>query len=161
MLYMNTTKTVQIESLKPSDTFSAGKRLGQKCKGGEIFILSSDLGGGKTTFVKGLASGLGCIDQVGSPTYTINRVYSCAHNIELQHFDFYRLHDAGIVAHELSEIIHETGTVIAIEWGDIVTDILPSDRVELTIERKAEHEESRHITVTYTDLFAYLFEDSE
>jgi tRNA threonylcarbamoyladenosine biosynthesis protein TsaE len=124
-------------------------------------LLKSDIGGGKTTFVKGLAKGLGSTDQVGSPTYTINRVYKCANGLELQHFDFYRLQDAGIVAHELAEFIGEPNTIIAIEWGDIVTNTLPQERIEITIERLATSEEARHISINSPQAFSYLIKDTK
>ncbi len=124
-----------------------------------MFLLKSDLGGGKTTFVKGLALGLGSQDHVGSPTYTINRVYMCANGLTLQHFDFYRLNEAGIVANELSEVIDEPNTVTAIEWGDIVEAGLSARRVSITLERQASGEDTRIIRCTYPKEFSYLFKD--
>lgn len=124
-------------------------------------MLKSDLGGGKTTFVKGLAKGLGSTDHVGSPTYTINRVYKCANGLELQHFDFYRLHDAGIVAHELREVINEPDIVVAIEWGDIVSGSLPENRIDVTIKRRANAEEDRVISFGYPPAYEYLFKGNK
>jgi len=86
-------------------------------------------------------------------------MYTCANGLVLQHFDFYRLHDAGIVAHELAEVITEPNTVIAIEWGDIVTDTLPQNRVEIAIERSAEGEEMRNLIITYPPEYEYPKEE--
>lgn len=158
MLDMNTAKTWQTDSSKSDDTLEIGKRLGRACKGGELFVLSSDLGGGKTTLVKGLAQGLGSKDVVSSPTFTINRVYTCRDNMRLEHFDFYRLNDPGIIAHELAEVVHEADTVIAIEWGDIVSSVLPKDFIEIVIARLSDHEDARHIMITVPESRNYILE---
>jgi len=116
---------------------------------------------GKTTFVRGLAKGLETTDHVGSPTFTINRVYHCRDGLELQHFDFYRLDHAGVVAHELSEVVDDPKTVVAIEWGDVVKDSLPARRLEVTLERSADDEEKRIITVKYPSEYEYVLEESK
>jgi tRNA threonylcarbamoyladenosine biosynthesis protein TsaE len=129
------------------------------CRGGEVFLLVSDLGGGKTTFVKGLAHGLGSTDHVGSPTFTINRTYNCANGRTLQHFDFYRLNDAGIVANELAEYIDDRQVVVAIEWGDIVSNSLPTKLVRIRLDRLASNEDMRTISFSYPSELRYLFEE--
>lgn len=139
---------MQIDSSSSEDTFALGVKLGLNCKGGEVFLLTSDLGGGKTKFTQGLASGLGSVEHVGSPTYTISRVYACKNGLYLHHFDFYRLHEAGLIAHELSEVIDDPHAVVAIEWGDIVSDEVPARAVTLTFERKPDSENHRLITVS-------------
>ena len=154
---MNTDVTWQTGSSSSEATLKIAGQLGLNCRGGEVFLLKSDLGGGKTTFVKGLAKGLGSSDQVGSPTYTINRVYACAQGRELQHFDFYRLNEAGIVENELAEVINEPKTITAIEWGDIVEDGLPPKRVTITLERQASGEEARLVTFSYPEELEYIF----
>jgi tRNA threonylcarbamoyladenosine biosynthesis protein TsaE len=124
-------------------------------------VLTSDLGGGKTTFVKGLAKGLGSLDIATSPTFTINRTYACRDNLVLEHFDFYRLNDPGIVAHELSEVIDQKDTIIAIEWGDIVGDVLPTQRIEIAINRRKDDENKRELIATYPAEYGYVFEESK
>src|SRR5688572_5517582 len=108
---MSTAKTCQIESSSYEDTYETGKRFGSRCKGGEVFVLASDLGGGKTTFTKGLAAGLGSLDKVVSPTFTVSRVYKCRDGLYLHHFDFYRLNEPGVVGHELAEVIGDPHAV--------------------------------------------------
>ena len=145
---MSTVATWQIDSSSSEDTSGLGERLGLNCKGGEVFLLSSDLGGGKTTFAQGLARGLGASEHVGSPTYTISRVYPCKNGLYLHHFDFYRLHEAGVVAHELSEVIDDPHAIVAIEWGDVVSDVLPARAVTLTLNRVPAADTHRHITIS-------------
>jgi tRNA threonylcarbamoyladenosine biosynthesis protein TsaE len=128
-------------------------------KGGEVIELVSDLGGGKTTFVRGLTEGLGSSDHVASPTFTISRQYKTAdqRNLTLYHFDFYRLDEPGIVAAELAEVIDDPQAIVAIEWASIVHDVLPKDHVTLTL--KSVGETTRDITFEYPSSLAYLFEE--
>lgn len=125
-----------------------GLHIGSRLKGGEIFELIGDVGAGKTTFTKGLALGMGIVEPIQSPTFTINRMYDTAHGLRLAHYDFYRLSEAGIMADELHEVVHEPTTVTVIEWADVVQGVLPADRIRLHIEATAEME--RHCTLTAT-----------
>ena len=86
-------------------TVRLGELFGLQLKGGEVFDLTADLGGGKTTFTKGLASGLGVTQKITSPTFTLSREYAGLNNLTLVHYEFYRLDYAGVIARELSEYI--------------------------------------------------------
>ena len=125
---------------------SFGKAVGLLLRGGEVIELIGDVGSGKTTFVKGLAVGLGVKDTVQSPSFTINRVYSGHKDITLAHYDFYRLNDAGIMANELSEVIGEQKTVTVIEWGGIANAVLPIDRLSIKITSPTENSRKLFIT---------------
>lgn len=109
-----------------------GRFIGEELKGGEVIELVGDVGAGKTTFVRGLADGIGIEEAVQSPSFTISRVYD-SHGKRLAHYDFYRLSDAGIMADELDEVIHDPQTSIVIEWADAVRDVVPEDKLTLTI----------------------------
>jgi tRNA threonylcarbamoyladenosine biosynthesis protein TsaE len=154
MGYMNTVKTYNVLCAKLEDTLLLGEELGRRCKGGEVFELISDLGGGKTALVRGLATGLESVDDVSSPSFTLNNTYRG--RLVLEHFDFYRLNEAGVVADELREALSYPDTVVAVEWGDIVHDVQPADRVVIRI---ATHEDdSREYLYTFPESFGYLFE---
>lgn len=131
---MSTVATWQIDSTSSEATEQLAERLGQSLKGGEIIELISDLGGGKTTFVRGLARGAGSTDRVASPTFTISRVYK-TDDLEIHHFDFYRLGEAGLIAEELAEVISDPHVITVVEWADIVQDVLPQERLTITIEK--------------------------
>lgn len=121
-----------------------GARLGALFLGGEVVELIGDVGAGKTTLTKGIAEGMGVEEAVQSPSFTISRVYDdTARGLRLAHYDFYRLQDAGIMADELQETAHDPKAVTIIEWADIVTGVLPEDRLTLTIT--APTEESRQV----------------
>src|SRR5574337_1857893 len=79
------------------------KLLGEQLAPPMAVELLSDLGGGKTTFARGLARGLGYTGSVTSPTFTLRQTYICRGGIKLEHFDFYRLNQAGIMADQLAE----------------------------------------------------------
>lgn len=111
--------------------------MGTKLRGGEVIALSSDLGGGKTAFVRGLAQGIGSPDHVSSPTFTLSREYQ-GQQLRLYHFDFYRLAEPGIMRQELAEVIAEPSAVVAIEWADIIEDVLPQTAIHIEIKRSGE-----------------------
>ena len=146
---------MQIESTSTEHTAQLAESIGRRLRGGEVIELVSDLGGGKTTFVRSLAKGMGSTDKVGSPTFTISREYR-AGDITLYHFDFYRLGEAGIMSEELLEVLGDSKSVVAIEWGGIVSEVLPAKR--LIIHITATGETSRIFELTYPDTFAYMVE---
>jgi tRNA threonylcarbamoyladenosine biosynthesis protein TsaE len=115
-----------------------GHKLGRLLKGGEVIELIGDVGAGKTTFVKGLARGLSIDEDVQSPSFTISRVYDGRDNLQLAHYDFYRLADAGIMANELSEVTKDSGVVTVIEWADVVENVLPENRISIRITSPSE-----------------------
>jgi tRNA threonylcarbamoyladenosine biosynthesis protein TsaE len=122
--------------------------LGRKLLGGEVIELRSDLGGGKTTFMRGLVRGAGSKDNVTSPTFTLSRIYQ-AGDLQIHHFDFYRLDDAGILADQLAESVNNNKTVVAVEWADIVKDVLPEQRISIELKPTVNDPDERQITIKY------------
>ena len=125
-----------------------GHTIGKILDGGETIELIGDVGSGKTTLTKGIALGLGVTESVQSPSFTINRVYSARDNLELAHYDFYRLDDSGIMSDELSEAINRDDAVTVIEWAGLVDGVLPQDR--LTIRFVSPGESTRQVEVIAT-----------
>jgi tRNA threonylcarbamoyladenosine biosynthesis protein TsaE len=126
--------------------------LGSSLKGGEVIELRSDLGGGKTTFVRGLATGAGSKDNVASPTFTLSRIYN-AKKLQIHHFDFYRLNDAGILADQLAESINDNNTVVVVEWADIVADVLPKYHMTVEFLLSAASPDERQVRIAYPEEF--------
>ncbi|HVX24331.1 MAG TPA: tRNA (adenosine(37)-N6)-threonylcarbamoyltransferase complex ATPase subunit type 1 TsaE [Candidatus Saccharimonadales bacterium] len=124
-------------------------------RGGETIELISDLGGGKTAFVRGLTEGLGSHDTVTSPSFTLRNEYRAGDHT-LYHFDFYRLHEPGILRDELAELLTDPKAVVAVEWADVVADVLPPQRI--TVHLKVTGEESRNLSFTYPSELEYVFE---
>lgn len=113
------------------------------------------MGGGKTTLVRGLAKGIGSLDKVASPSFTIKREYYTK-DLEIHHFDFHRLHDAGEMQHDLREISKQPSKIAVVEWADIVQGVLPAKR--LTIIIKPTGESTRLISVNYPKQLTYALE---
>ncbi|EDK72392.1 protein of unknown function UPF0079 [candidate division TM7 genomosp. GTL1] len=123
--------TIEIKNEHEMKAF--GAKIGARLQGGECLELIGDLGAGKTTFVKGLAEGLKIDDDVQSPSFTLSRVYAARDDLELDHYDFYRLPDPGILEYELAESLADPHKITVVEWANVVQDILPKSRLTLTI----------------------------
>ena len=97
-------------------------RLGQKADAGQVFTLTGDLGVGKTVFTQGLARGLGIVEPVSSPTFTIVQVYDEG-RLPFYHFDVYRIGDV----EEMDEVGFDDyimgDGVSLIEWADLIEEI--------------------------------------
>lgn len=118
------------------------------------------MGGGKTTFVRGLARGLGSSDNVSSPTFTLSKTYK-ARNANIHHYDFYRLNDAGILKDQLSESLNDKQVVTVLEWGDIVAGVLPVERIVLEFKPTAEGPDEREIEISYPETMTGLIKKVE
>lgn len=105
--------------------------------------------------MRGLARGAGSPDKVASPTFTISKIYK-TEKLEIHHFDFYRLQEAGVIADELAEVAGDPQTVVVVEWGDIVQHVLPARRLTITIRQTPEG--SRELHFTCHDDLKYLLE---
>lgn len=126
-----------LETRSAGETFQVGKRLGEQAYPGQVFALNGDLGVGKTVFTQGLARGLGIEEPVSSPTFTIVQVYEEG-RLPFYHFDVYRIGDV----EEMDEVGFEDYVmgdgVSMIEWADLIREILPEKRTEVTIEKDLE-----------------------
>lgn len=119
-------------SKSESDTYKIAAEFAATLNGGEIVLLSGELGAGKTAFVKGLAAALGITDEVTSPTFTLMNVYRG--ELTLYHFDVYRLHSGEeAYAAGLTEFFGEAGSVSCIEWWENVADAIVGDTIKITI----------------------------
>jgi tRNA threonylcarbamoyladenosine biosynthesis protein TsaE len=136
-LMQQTSDVIIIESNSPEDTLALGRRLGQEARPGEVYTLVGDLGVGKTVLTQGIAEGLGISEPVCSPTFTIVSVYEEG-RMPFYHFDVYRIGDIG----EMDEIGYEDyfygDGLTMIEWANLIEEILPQNRKEITIEKDLE-----------------------
>lgn len=130
---MSSDTTYKTTSTAAAATEQLGKRLAAALPDGSVVVLMSDLGGGKTTLVKGLAAGLGVTEPVTSPTFTLSRVYPLSEGRELHHFDLYRLGGGDIVVQELDEVVGRPGTITAIEWPEVAAKVIPKDHLTVTL----------------------------
>lgn len=112
------------------DMLLFGKRLAKLMHGGEFIALFGDLGAGKTTLVRGLASEVG-IDSISSPTFNIVKRHEG--RLRLDHFDCCRLADWEELLAVGFEDYLACGSVIVMEWCENVYEALPGERLEIHI----------------------------
>ena len=126
-----------IETHSPRETFEVGKKIGTNAESGQIYTLTGDLGVGKTVFTQGVAAGLGITEPVNSPTFTIIQEYEDG-RLPFYHFDVYRIGDI----EEMEEIGYDDyffgKGICLIEWAELIEEILPEKRIEVTIEKDLE-----------------------
>ena len=129
--------SMTIESNSAEETFALGQKIGEQAKPGTVISLTGDLGVGKTVFTQGLAKGLGIIEPVNSPTFTIVQVYESG-RLPFYHFDVYRIGDV----EEMDEVGYEDyfygDGVCLIEWADLIRELLPEKTGRITIEKDPE-----------------------
>lgn len=130
-------KNFEREINSTEEMIEFGKEIGSNLEGGSVLELIGDVGAGKTTFTKGLALGLGVLETVQSPTFTILRVYE-GDNLTLSHYDFYRLNDYGIMKMELAENLSDPQNITVVEWAGELADILPEKHLKLIFESVGE-----------------------
>jgi len=125
------------------ETQAVARELSATLRAGDVLLVSGDLGAGKTTFVRGLAEGLGINPrEVSSPTFTIVHEYR-GNGLTLYHADLYRLERAATDDLGLEEIGVKDG-VLAIEWPDRLTHDLPG---AMLIRLEVVDDASRRITI--------------
>lgn len=132
-----------------------GYLLGSCFKGGEVLELVGDVGVGKTTLTKGIGEGLRVDDDVQSPSFTISRVYKCRDNLELHHYDLYRLSEPGVVSFELAESAENPQAVTVVEWAETVQNVLPQERIRIVIRYEPKGE-SRQLDIKLPGGLEYL-----
>ncbi len=130
-------KNFEREVNSTEEMIEFGREIGSNLEGGSVLELIGDVGAGKTTFTKGLALGLGVLETVQSPTFTISRVYE-GDNLTLSHYDFYRLNDYGIMKMELAENLSDPQNITVVEWAGELADILPKKHLRLIFESVSE-----------------------
>ena len=135
------------ETRSPKETYELGRKIGLQARPGQVYTLTGDLGVGKTVFTQGVAAGLGITEPVSSPTFTIVQVYEEG-RLPFYHFDVYRIGDI----EEMEEIGYDDyffgKGICLIEWAELIEEILPDDRISITIEKDlAQGFDYRRITV--------------
>ena len=135
------------ETRSPEETYELGRKIGLQARPGQVYTLTGDLGVGKTVFTQGVAAGLGITEPVSSPTFTIVQVYEEG-RLPFYHFDVYRIGDI----EEMEEIGYDDyffgKGIFLIEWAELIEEILPDDRISITIEKNLEQGfDYRRITV--------------
>ena len=133
--------TTSRDTSSAAQTEAAGEELGRRLRPGDLVLLKGELGAGKTTFVRGMARGVGSAAPVASPTFQLVRIYPG--RVQLAHVDLYRLEKEDEVRDVGLDELLDAGAVV-IEWGErlrgaagafISIEHLGDDRRRLTVER--------------------------
>jgi tRNA threonylcarbamoyladenosine biosynthesis protein TsaE len=130
------------------DTIGAGEAFAEVLSSSDIVLLSGTLGAGKTTFVKGVAKGLGVSERITSPTFTMVREHQCSNALgieTLHHCDVYRVESLDEVLDlALGELV-EDSAVALVEWGELAASVFGRD--VMTIDFSVEVDDARILTV--------------
>ena len=130
------------ETHSEEETIELGRKIAGDLPKRCVVLLIGNLGAGKTTLAKGIISGLGAgnPEEVASPTFTLIHEYPGAY-----HIDLYRLDTAAQVATLGLDEIFDRDAVVLIEWGEKFRELMPADRIEITLS--ADGEQNRKIAI--------------
>lgn len=127
------------------ETKELGRKIGASLGSGETLALFGDLGGGKTTFLQGVAQGLGIKGRILSPTFIISREYPLKKGGKFYHFDWYRLENEKQVRTLGIEELFGGKNIVVIEWADRAKNLLPKKRTEVYFKYQGGNK--RQITI--------------
>lgn len=141
------------------ETLALGKKIAPFLKKGDVIVLLGDLGAGKTLFVSGLLDFYDKKDEASSPTFTIVNEYNLKDDLDLFHFDVYRLNSSDEFIAIGGDEFFEKG-ICVIEWGNKILDVLPKDALFLTIEKDSSNVNKRIITFSSSsNKYDYLLKE--
>lgn len=133
---------MEILTKSAKETKALGKKIAANLKGGAILALSGELGSGKTTFVQGLAKGLGIKQRIISPTFILVRKYGLGPK-NFYHIDLYRLEtgiDREVRNLGIEEIWDNPENIVAIEWAEKIKKMIPEKATWIEFKNLGENE---------------------
>jgi tRNA threonylcarbamoyladenosine biosynthesis protein TsaE len=138
------------KSTSEQETFEVAKVFARTLRGGEVILLSGDLGSGKTVFAKGIAAGLGIQKILQSPTFVLMKTYKVDSNLSnvrtFVHIDIYRLNDAQeLVDIGILDYLGRSDTVVAIEWPEKAEQLLQGVKNSRRVQFKHGKQENERI----------------
>ena len=143
------------------DTINFAKKLASNLKPKDVIVLTGELGSGKTKFVEGILTFFNLENEISSPTFTIvNEYIKCNQNenVNIYHFDVYRLEDSSEFYEIGGEEYFENGICI-IEWGELIQDALPNEYIEIKFNKISDNENTRILNIsTHGSRFDKYFE---
>lgn len=130
--------TLEIITRSPEETQALGKQLGKLAQPGDVYLLSGQLGAGKTCLTQGIAWGLGSTEYAASPTFVLMR--ELKGRLMLYHIDLYRLdHLEEIADLGLDDYFYGKG-VCVVEWAEKGLAILPEENMLVQINYLNDNE---------------------
>ncbi len=142
-------------------TMKIAKTVANTLKLGDTIILTGELGAGKTKFVEGFLSYFDLQNEISSPTFNIVNEYN-AKNINIYHFDVYRLENSDEFYAIGGEEYFNKG-ICLIEWGETLKDVLPKQYIQIKFCKDASDENKRILEFNFfgncQDIFSKLKEE--
>ena len=132
-----------------NETKLIGKKFAERLKKGDVIVLTGELGSGKTKFTEGVLEHFGLENEISSPTFNIVNEY-ISKNINIYHFDVYRLEDEDEFYAIGGEEYFDKG-ICLIEWGEMIESVLPKKYIHITFNRNYENDDSREIVFEYIE----------
>lgn len=132
-------------SKNEQDTIQFARNYAKTLKPGDIIVLTGELGSGKTKFVQGILENFNLADEISSPTFTIVNEYT-SNNINIYHFDVYRLADSDEFYAIGGEEYFSKG-ICLIEWGELIEDILPKPYTKIVFTKKNDDTNCRELQI--------------
>ena len=125
---------MKLQSNSDAETRDIGRRIGERLKRGDVVCLYGDLGAGKTTMVKGIASALGISERdITSASFTIIAEYDA--DVPFYHIDLYRLTPEQVPDLGLHEYLGSDG-ISVIEWAERADEEIPDDSIRVSLDHK-------------------------
>lgn len=143
--------TATYRTVHAEETQSLGETVGHSLITGKgnpkVICCYGELGSGKTTFVQGLARGLGITDRLISPTFIIVRRYRIPDSQGfLYHIDAYRVNGPEEAdTFGFSDILKEPDSVVVVEWPERIEAALPHNRYDITFKTVSDGSHEIHI----------------
>ncbi len=123
------------------ETEACGFALARELAPGSVVLLSGNLGAGKTVFSRGFARGLGVMEPVSSPTYTIVQEYDLPAGGRLYHMDLYRIGDErAALDFGVDEFLADPEAMTLVEWPERISGLLPENAVRVVMAHRSESE---------------------
>lgn len=132
-------------SKSEEDTINFADKFASKLDKNSIIILSGDLGSGKTKFTQGILRHFGLENEISSPTFTIVNEYN-ASNINIYHFDLYRLEDVDEF-YAMGGDEYLSNGICIFEWGEMIEPILPKGYIKISFSRDLENIDYRKLII--------------
>lgn len=138
-------KSIDILSTSSNQTMNIAKTLAKYLSKGDTVVLTGELGSGKTKFTEGFLTYFGLEDEISSPTFTIVNEYK-KDNINIYHFDVYRLEDSSEFYAIGGDEYFENG-ICLVEWGELIQDALPNEYIKINFSRDESYENERVLNI--------------
>lgn len=113
----------------------------------KIWLVSGEMGSGKTTFIKAMCQQLGVTDGMSSPTFSIVNEYLTGGNNRIFHFDFYRIKSEAEAYDIGTEEYFYSGNYCFIEWPEKIPSLIPSTRAEVSLALENKHQRILSLSV--------------